>query len=252
MRITTGRSISDRLAYGPLHFYHRSSFAPSLHSQLDVEEEVQRFHAAQQRAISVLGQRYQQAVQEVGLQAASIFSVHGMLLEDESLEESVLSIIRTHHATAEYAVYLTCKQFSHIFAAMDNPYMQARGADIRDISNQLIHLLLGEASPALLGDRPAILVTDELLPSEALSLNRQNLLGVVCHRGNVNSHTAVLLRLWQIPTLTQVPVETGWNGHPALLDGPHNRLYLDPEPSLLNKMGLIVPGEYPSKSYVTL
>ena len=123
------------------------------------------------------------------------------------------------------------------FAALDNPYMAARGADLRDISNRVIRLLLGQKTPDPLGNRPAILVSDELLPSEVMALDRKKLLGLVTWHGSTDSHTTMLLRLMNIPGLAQTDIGQEWDGHQALLDGSAQSLYLDPDKQLVVDMG---------------
>ena len=154
MKILTGKSILDQVAYGPLRVYRRQPFQLEVLSQLSTETEVNRFQTAQHRAVLQLADLYDQAAVMVGPQAASIFAIHAMLLEDTSFVDSILSIIRTQYTTAEYAVQVAGTSYSAAFAAMDNPYMAARGADLRDISNRLIRLLLGQRAPDLLGKLP--------------------------------------------------------------------------------------------------
>ena len=238
VQILTGKSILDQFAFGPLCFYRRRSFHPEPESRLTPEEETHRFHTAQRQAILQLSALYDSACAELGTQAASIFSIHAMLLEDASLVEEVLTTIRSRHATAEYAVQAVEREFSSAFAGMDSPYMRARGADIRDIAHRVIRCLLGLKTPDPLATRSGILVSDELLPSEVLALDRRKLLGLVTRRGSVDSHTAMLLRLMKIPGLAEVEISSQDEGHAALLDGFSHSLYLDPEPQLMAELGL--------------
>ena len=208
MKILTGKSILDQVAYGPLRVYHRQPFQLDFLSHLSSGDEVLRFQAAQRRAVLQLADLYDQAALVVGPQAASIFAIHAMLLEDTSFVDSILSIIQTQYTTAEYAVQVAGTSYSAAFAAMENPYMAARGADLRDISNRMIRLLLGEKIPDPLGNRPAILVSDELLPSEVLALDRKKLLGLVTWHGSVDSHTAML----PISPRTATATRPSWTG----------------------------------------
>ena len=237
MKILTGKSILDQVAYGPLRVYHRQPFQLDFLSHLSSGDEVLRFQTAQRRAVLQLADLYDQAALVVGPQAASIFAIHAMLLEDTSFVDSILSIIQTQYTTAEYAVQVAGTSYSAAFAAMENPYMAARGADLRDISNRMIRLLLGEKIPDPLGNRPAILVSDELLPSEVLALDRRKLLGLVTWHGSVDSHTAMLLRLLNIPGLAQANISQDCDGHQAILDGFSQNLYLDPDKQLITDMG---------------
>ena len=237
MQIIVGRSIQNQIAAGPLRFYHRQPFPLTAVSHRSQDEELHRFHLAQQRSIVALARLYDEAARDVGIQAASIFSIHAMLLEDTSFVEGILSVLSSQHATAEYAVQTAGDSFATAFADMDSPYMQARGADIRDISNRLIRCLLDLQTPDPLGDTPAILVSDELLPSEVLAMDWKNLLGLVTWHGSVDSHTAMLLRLLNIPGLAQANISQDCDGHQAILDGAGQQLYLDPEKKLLADMG---------------
>ena len=173
----------------------------------------------------------------MGEDNAAIFEIHQMMLEDEDYVDAVKGILDSQGATAEYAVTATGENFAAAFAAMENPYMAARGADLRDISNRMIRLLLGEKIPDPLGNRPAILVSDELLPSEVLALDRKKLLGLVTWHGSVDSHTAMLLRLLNIPGLAQANISQDCDGHQAILDGFSQNLYLDPDKQLVTDMG---------------
>lgn len=241
MQIIVGRSIQNQIAAGPLRFYYRQPFPLATVSHLSQDEEIHRFHAAQQRSIAALARLYDEAARDVGIQAASIFSIHAMLLEDTSFVESILTVLSSQHTTAEYAVQTAGNSFASAFADMDSPYMQARGADIRDISNRLIRCLLNIQTPDPLGDTSAILVSDELLPSEVLALDRRKLLGLVTWHGSVDSHTAMLLQALKIPGLAQADITPSWDGHLAILDGFSNCLYIDPEPEIFRQLGLRVP-----------
>lgn len=241
MEIIVGKSIQNQIAAGPLRFYYRQPFPLAAVSHLTQDEEIHRFHVAQQRSIVALARLYDEAARDVGIQAASIFSIHAMLLEDTSFVESILSIITSRNTTAEYAVQATGNSFSTAFADMDSPYMQARGADIRDISNRLIRCLLEIQTPDPLGDRSAILVSDELLPSEVMALDRRKLLGLVTWHGSVDSHTSMLLQAMKIPGLAMADIPPSLDGHPAILDGFSHCLYVDPEPEIFQQMGLRIP-----------
>lgn len=241
MQIIVGKSIQNQLAAGTLRFYYRQPFPVDVASRLSQDEEIHRFHMAQQRCIVVLSRLYDEAARDVGIQATSIFSIHGMLLEDTSFVESILSVLSNQHTTAEYAVQTAGNRFATAFADMDSPYMQARGADIRDISNQLIRCLLDIRTPDPLGNSPAILVSDELLPSEVMALDRRKLLGLITWHGSVDSHTAMLLQAMKIPGLAQADITPSWDGHPAILDGFSHCLYVDPEPEIFRQLGLRVP-----------
>ena len=182
--------------------------------------------------------RYERALLAVGEEIAAVFSIHAILLEDEEFISSVLTLIRERGVTAEHAVYAVGEELGEAFFGMESNYMRARAMDIRDISCQVIRLLLERVPENPLREGPAILVANEFLPSEIIDLDHSRLLGIIAHKGNVESHAAMLLRAYGIPAMTEVALERDWDGHLALLDGFDHKLYLDPDPSLLDTLRL--------------
>lgn len=238
MIVTEGKSILDQVSYGRLRFVHRHLPELAEHSSRTWEEESERFRIAQSRAVLELAAFYDQASRQVGPEIASVFAVHAMLLEDRDFADAVLAMIRDLEATAEFAVQVTGERLAATFAAMDSLYMQARAADIRDISRRVVRLLLAWHPSDPLRGGPAILVSDEFLPSEVMDLDTRKLLGLVSRKGSVDSHTAMLLRAYRIPAMAEVDLDPCWDGHRALLDGFDHRLYLDPDGGLLDTLRL--------------
>ena len=238
MEIAVGGSIADQIAYGRVRFLRRPPKEITEFSRLNWEEEVLRFQKAQGRAVLQLAALHDRALHQVGEGMASIFAIHALLLEDEDLVDSICTLVRERGVTAEYAVQTVCRSFREAFSSMDSPYMRARAADIRDISNRMLRLLLSSHRPDPLRLGPAILVSDEFFPSEVMELDHRRLLGLVARQGSVDSHTARLLQAFRIPALTEAPLGPEWDGHLALLDGFDRRLYLDPDREVLDRLRL--------------
>ncbi|MEM5780189.1 MAG: phosphoenolpyruvate-utilizing N-terminal domain-containing protein [Lawsonibacter sp.] len=236
MEMAIGKSILDQIVFGRLRFFHRLIPEVAEFSQLRWQEEEERFRKAQRRAVLQLAALYDQTSSQVGEGMAAIFAIHAMLLEDEDFVESIQTLIRERGTTAEYAVRVVGRGFGAAFAAMDSPYMRARAADIRDISRRVMALLLKNRPQDPLREGPAILVSDEFLPSEVLDLDHRRLLGLIARRGSVDSHTSMLLRAYGIPAMAEVELDQEWDGHLALLDGFDHRLYLDPDRELLETL----------------
>ena len=150
--------------------------------------------------------------------------------------DAVKSIIETQGATAEYAVSTTGENFAAAFAAMEDSYMQARSADVKDISRRVVNILTGSEQGDMQGEEPAILVADDLTPSETVQLDKSKLLGFITRHGSSNSHTAILARTMNIPALIGVDFDESWDGRPAVLDGYNHCVYIDPAPELLSAM----------------
>ncbi len=236
MQVIPGKPTMNRIVVGKLLFYRRPQVKPRrLLSKRGVEKELARFRLADDQAIQELNGLYDRARAQLGERTASIFSIHAMLLEDEDFVESVEAQIREEDMTAEYAVWRTGSSFAQRFAELNSPYMQARAADIQDISWRVIRRLTGKRWEFPL-ESPVILVSDQFLPSEVMELSQRQLLGLVSRGGSVDSHTSMLLRGYRIPAMAEVEVPAEWEGHTALLDGGGGQIYLDPDLELLNSL----------------
>ena len=236
MKVATGTSILKGIAIGKLKLYRKEAVETGRASLLTPEEEYARFQAAQKAAQEQLGQLYEKALDEVGEDNAAIFEIHQMMLEDEDYVDAVKGILDSQGATAEYAVTATGENFAAAFAAMEDPYMQARSADVKDISRRVVNILTGTGAGAVQGDEPAILMADDLTPSETVQMDKSKLLGFITRGGSANSHTAILARTMGIPALVGVDFDESWDGQLAILDGCNHCVYVDPAPELLAAM----------------
>ena len=236
MEVATGKSILNGIAIGRLKLYRKEGAASSASAALTPQEEWKRFEAARIQAQEQLVALYEKALAEVGEDNAAIFEIHQMMLDDEDYLDAVKGILETQGAAAEYAVTATGENFSAAFAAMDDAYMQARAADVKDISQRVVNILTGKADTCLLGEEPVILVADDLTPSETVQLDKSKLLGFITRYGSANSHTAILARTMNIPALIGVEYDDSWDGRLAVLDGYNHCVYIDPAPDLLTSM----------------
>ena len=236
MQVATGKSILNGIAIGPLRIYKKAEVQTSQTSSLTPEEEWKRFQAAKEKAQEQLGGLYDKALDEVGEDNAAIFEIHQMMLDDDDYLEAIQGIIETQGATAEYATEATGENFSAAFAAMDDEYMRARATDVKDISRRVVNILTGAGDAAMQDDQPAILVADDLTPSETVQLDKSKLLGFITRYGSSNSHTAILARTMNIPALIGVDFDDSWDGQTAILDGYNHCVYIDPAAELLASM----------------
>ena len=203
---------------------------------MTAEEELARFDAAREKAKEQLRALYDKALEEVGEENAAIFEIHEMMLEDDDYIDAVRSIVENQGATAEYAVATTGDNFAAAFADMEDAYMKARATDVRDVSGRVVNILSGAEEQDALGDEPAILVADDLTPSETVQMDKSKLLGFITRYGSANSHTAILARTMNIPALIGVDYDESWDGKLAVLDGYNHCVYVDPAPELLGAM----------------
>ena len=209
MEIRGATALSDQIAYGRLRFFRRATPELEVFSRRSREEEWQRFEWAQRQAVLQMAAFHDRAYEQLGQHLAAIFAVHAMLLEDEDLVEATRRLVWEERLTAEYAVHTIGERYSAAFFTMEDPYMQARGVDVRDVARRVIFLLAGVPLSDPLQMGPAILVADTFMPSEVMELDRHRLLGVISRRDRVDSHTAILLKAYHIPALT------GWSWNPS-------------------------------------
>lgn len=236
MEIFVGKSIFKGIAIGKIRFYQKGQQQVKRSKIMDTEAEIARFEKAKETAIVQLKQLYEKALKEVGEANAMIFDVHAMMLEDGDYLDSIKNIISTQEINAEYAVASTGDNFAAMFAEMDDDYMKARAADVKDISERVIRILSGEDANVNELDEPVIIAADDLAPSETVQLDKEKLLAFVTKHGSSNSHTAILARTMNIPALIGIDIQEGWNGKMAVVDGYSGQLYIDPEEQVLSQM----------------
>ena len=226
-----GKSVYKGIAIGPVHVLKkRDHLVKRIHVD-HVEKELERLEKAKEQAIGQLGELYEKAMQEVGEVNAAIFEVHQMMLEDDDYQDAIHNLIQNEEVNAEYAVAVTGDNFAEMFANMDDEYMQARSADVRDISNRLVRNLAGEEQMDWSKLEPSIIVADDLTPSETVQMDKNKILAFVTVHGSTNSHTAILARMMNIPALIGVPLELEklHNGTIAVVDGKKGAFFLDPD-----------------------
>lgn len=228
MRILEAPAIGDQITMGKLHFYRREFYDLERTSRLSWQEEQHRFLSAQRLAAGELRDLYDRASAEMDKAEADIFAIHAMLLEDGELTRQVLNMVREEGVTAQYAMHTVGRRLMHTFKDMEDPYMQARSADIRDIMRRVILRLVHIRPDHSLTHQPVILVSKYFLPSEVMELDRRRILGIITTADSVDSHTAQILRSCGIPALIGVPISEEMEGLTALMDGHTGLLYLDP------------------------
>lgn len=234
----SGTSVYKGIASGKLQIYTRKDIDVSRAPVENTEEELRRFHMAKEVAAEQLQQLYELAVKEVGEANAAIFSIHIMMLDDFSFVSSIENIITNMHNNAEYAVSVTGQSFYDMFLSMDDAYMQARSADVRDVCARLLTILYGSQEEKLSSDEPAIILADDLSPSEAVQLAKGNIVAFATVHGSVSSHTAILTRTMKIPALvsTDIDISPELNGKNAIIDSYDGCIYIDPDQKLIRQL----------------
>ncbi len=238
MKKFSGKGVYSAVAIGKISVFRKRDVSVTRTHITDSAAELGRVEQAKQKAAEQLRAIYDKALKEVGETNAQIFEIHMMMLDDEDYNDSIRSIIETQSVNAEYAVAVTADNFSEMFASMEDPYMQARSADVRDISNRLIANLTGTASDVASADGKMIVCAEDLAPSETVALDKDKVLAFVTAKGSSNSHTAILARNMNIPAVIGAGdkfLSSITDGQTAVVDGYTGEIFLDPDEETIAK-----------------
>lgn len=234
----SGKSVFGGIAIGKIAFYKRNEIQIKRSRVEDTEQEVKRFEAAKEKAVSQLQELHDKALDDVGETNAMIFEIHQMMLEDLDYVESIVNIITSQEVNAEYAVATTADNFAAMFAAMDDAYMQGRVADVKDVSERLIQVLSDQNSASMEMNEPVIIAADDLVPSETVQLDKEKVLSFITMYGSANSHTAILARTMNIPAVIGIgeDLKKEYDGKEAIVDGMEGVIYIDPDKETFTRM----------------
>ena len=231
-----GKGVYGAVAVGKVSVFKRQDVQVKRFKIDHVEGEIARLEAAKKKAIEQLQDIYDKALKEVGEANAQIFEIHMMMIEDDDYNDAIVEMINGQSVNAEYAVAVTADNFAEMFASMDDSYMQARAADIRDISNRIIACMTDSEGNHSVSDEKVIICADDLAPSETVSLDKDKVLAFVTAHGSSNSHTAILARNMNIAAIIGVGEEFLGRikeGDMAVADGYTGEFFLNPDAETL-------------------
>lgn len=235
MEVLKGKSVLQKIAIGRLYVFEKKESSWKKCSITDADAEMARFAAAKENAERQLELLYQEALKQVGEENAMIFDVHKIMLEDLDYLEAVENKIRTEMVNAEYAVTITGEEFAAVFSSMDDEYMKARAADVIDVSGRVVKILEGREEAGLHTKEPVIILAEDLSPSETIQMDKSKILAFVTKGGSANSHTAILARSLNIPSLvnTDIRIDRAYHGKEAVVDGVSGMLFIEPDADTL-------------------
>ncbi len=231
MILMQGKGVSKGVVKGPIYFYQRTEAAVTRAAASDLEEEKRRLDEAREKSMEQLGVLAEKAREEAGDESAMLFETHAMFVEDEDFVDCMTAALEEEHCTAERAVEIAGEQFSAMLAAMDDAYMQARAADIKDVARRILNNLMGVVEGGIDSEEPVILAADDLAPSETLQLDKSKILGFITQGGSGNSHTAILARTMGIPAICGLgdSLKQELNGRMAYIDGETGKVAIEPD-----------------------
>ena len=226
-----GKGVSKGIATGPVYFFPRPDTTVTKLTVSDIEAEKARLAAAQEVSIEQLNALAEKCQEDAGEEMAILFETHAMFVEDDDFVECMHGLIEDEACNAEYAVEQAGIQFAEMFASMDDAYMQARAADIKDVAQRILNNLMGVVDGGIDSDVPVILAADDLAPSETLQMDKSKILAFITQGGSSNSHTAILARTMGIPAICGAgeALQPSYSGRNAYIDGETGQLIIDPD-----------------------
>ncbi|MCX7707098.1 MAG: phosphoenolpyruvate--protein phosphotransferase [Anaerolineae bacterium] len=227
-----GVPASAGMAQGPAYVYVQQELRAERRTIEDPAAEWARLESALERARTQLAEIQARAQAETGAEEAAIFEAHAMFLDDPSLLETVQAAIEEEHLNAEAAWMDGIESFAVAMEAMKDEYLRARAADIRDVGQRVLRLLLGKAEGDLTAlSGPSIVVARDLTPSDTVRLDKRLVLGFCTAEGGPTSHTAILAKALQLPAVVGVGADllAVSPGTLLLLDGVRGEVVVDPD-----------------------
>ncbi|MCP9267252.1 phosphoenolpyruvate-protein phosphotransferase PtsI [Xenorhabdus sp. XENO-1] len=203
------------------------------------EQEISRFKQGRDKSSVQLEIIRKTAEKNLGAEKAEIFEGHIMLLEDEELEQEIVTLIKKNLATADAAVYSVIEDQAKALEELDDEYLKERAADVRDIGKRLLKNILG--MPIIdLGtiEEEAILIANDLTPSETAQLNLDKVLGFITDLGGRTSHTSIMARSLELPAIVGTTNATTQikNGSYLILDAVNNQIYVNPSNAEIDQL----------------
>lgn len=226
-----GQGVCGGVAFGKLELLKKELKVVQRSHVEDPDAEIARFEAAKEKAKEQLKALYDKALTEVGEENAMIFDIHQMMLDDLDYVESIHGIISTQKLNAETAVANTADTMADMFASMDDSYMQARAADVHDISERVISILTGASEGGIKSEEPVVIGAEDLAPSETVQLDKSMILAFVTEKGSSNSHTSILARTMNIPAVIGAKglLDDSNNGKDIIVDGFTGEVFIEPD-----------------------
>jgi phosphotransferase system enzyme I (PtsI) len=240
MIVFHGKSVYQDVAIGTISFYKKQQMTIKRYHIDEPEQEVQRFLAASETAVSQLQVLYEKMLTDVGEADAEIFEIHQMMLNDLDFRDSIENIIRSQNVNAEYAIGTTADNFSEMFLSMEDDYMRGRAADVKDVSERLLNVLSGEQASLSgnMDDEHVVIAANDLAPSETVQIDKGKVVAFLLQHGSSNSHTAILARSMGIPAIIELGEDLceQYHGSPVIVDGFTGTVYIKPDEETQIKM----------------
>lgn len=228
----TGIAASSGISIAPAYLLVEPDLSFETVTDREPSEEIARLDKALQQAQAEIEQIRETAAKSIGEEEAQVFDAHLLVLADPEMMDQVKGIITNEKVNAEHALKQVSDMFITMFESMeDNPYMQERAADIRDVSDRVMAALLAIRLPSPVGiNEQVIVVANDLTPSDTAQLNKEFVRAFVTDIGGRTSHSAIMARSLEIPAIvgTQSITQEIKDGQMMIVDALEGVVIIDP------------------------
>ncbi len=237
MKTGKGKGVFGGIAIGKAFVFKKQELVIVRGSLDSPAAELEKYESAKALSMQQLQRLFEKTRNDVGEEEAMIIDVQMMFLEDLDFVEAITAKITQDKENAAFAVKQTGEEFANTFASMDDPYMQARSTDVRDLARRLAMNIQGMDPDGMQITEPVIIIAEDLTPSETLQFPKDKILAFVTQKGSSNSHTAILARTMNIPSLVGADIELdpAYQGQTMIVDGNSGVYYIDPDDITLDE-----------------
>lgn len=203
----------------------------------DIDRETKKLLSAKERAEKQIKALYEHAVKEIGEKEAQIFQAHLMMLNDPEFFGAVEQMVKSKGVNAAFALKTVADGFIDTFQNMDNEYMRERAADVKDVYNRVVRILLGiEPTDFSHMDGEFIIAARDLAPSDTAQMDKKKVIGFITDFGGRTSHSAIMARSLEIPAVVGLKDATAHlkDGDIVVLDGDAGEVIINPSAETIN------------------
>lgn len=230
--VLKGKSVSRGVAIGNVMRY--TPFCPKINEEKIPEglaaAAVTSYEAARNKAETELKELEKRLLTHSPGQA-KIMGAHMDILNDPAMDEEIKELIERKLFSPDAAAAQVYDCYAGILSASGNELMRERAADLLDVKIRLLRCWAGvpECNLSAL-ERPAIIVADDLFPSETAGIDRENVLGIITQTGGSTSHTAIIAKSYEIPAVLGVSgaLEQLEDGETVILDAEEGLIHTSP------------------------
>ncbi len=231
--------VSEGIAIGPLRHYRVALPALPDARASDAEAEARRLDAALRACLKAIEERRRRAAAQFGAPQAAIFEAHALILQDDALLDRARHLLREQGWTAPKAWHLAVREMAGAYQSLADEYMRQRVVDLLDVGDQVLAELLGGVAPRE-ADRgaPAVLLAQELTPSQVAELDPGRALGLITLGGGATSHAAILARALGIPAVAgaDASIEAVADGVLVAVDGFSGAVWVQPPAAVIKQL----------------